>query len=572
MNSTTAFRLLRSRLMVLGLTSGLLFNACSGTTAPSPTTAPPAPTLAAPAATPAVPTSAGPTAAPTAEAATPKAPTTAPATAEAPTPAASTSTPVVGGTLTMARNADATNLDPFLTEDDPSIFVDLQIYDRLLRLSQDGKTIEPELATKYAFSADGKSATFTLRQGVKASDGTPLTADDVVFSLKRAVDPKAAWGFLFGPVTGVTKVDEQTVRLDLATPYAPLLAALTTFAASIYPKANFDKWGDAMGQHPLGTGAFMLKSWDPGNELVLTRNPNYWEPGKPYLDEIDFKVVEDDNARVLQLQANAVDLIDNVTPAEVAGLSGGATKVVQVAGGQLQFIRFQNAIPQFADPNVRCAISWAADRETMASTVYFGIGTPALSIMPSSTLYYDPTADPVGFDLAKAKDYLSKSSTPNGFSDTLIIKGGDPAYLSVAQIWVADLEKIGILLTIQPVEQSAISSLASKGDYHMAGLYFTNDTPDPDEITGILDYAVANAFHTGFHDDQLHAMLDQARQELDTTKRAADYSAIQKRANDMCVTVSTIQEPRLYAGSTAVQGFDPNPQGRYFFEDAWKTR
>jgi len=483
----------------------------------------------------------------------------------------SSSTPTNGGTLTMARNADATNLDPYQTQDDPSIFTDLQIYDRLVKLSSDGKTFQPELATKWSFSSDGLSGTFTLRDSVKFSDGTPMTADDVVFSLTRAVDPNAAWGFLFGPVTNVTKVDEKSVKIETSTPFAPLLAALSTFAASIYPKAQYDKYKDQMAQHPLGSGAYQLASWDPGNQLVLTKNPHYWQAGKPHLDKIVLKVIGDDNARVLQLQAKAVDLIDNVTPAEVSPLKTGGFQVFQVPGGQLQFIRFNHKVTPYQDPNVRCALSYAADRETMAKDVYFGVGVPAKSLMPSSTLYWDPNASPVTFDLQKAKDYLAKSSVPNGFSDTLLIKGGDPAYSAVAQIWTSNLKKIGINLTIQPVEPSQIGHLVSKGNFHIAGLYFTNDTPDPDEITGILDYAVANAFHTGFHDDQLHQMLAQARQELNASTRAQDYSAIQARANQLCVTVSTVEQPRLYAGTASVHGFAPNAQGKYSFEDAWKN-
>ncbi len=310
----------------------------------------------------------------------------------------------------MARNADATNLDPFLTGDDASIFVDLQIYDRLVKLGADGKSFEPELATAWESSSDGLSITFTLRPNVEFSDGTPVTADDVVSSLIRETDPDASWGFLFGPIAGVTKVDETHVTVATSTPFAPLLAALSTFAASIYPAANLAEWGDQMSAHPVGSGAFMLESWEPGNQLVLTRNENYWQAGKPYLDKVIFKVVTDDNARVLQLQAGAVDLIDNVTPGSISQLQGAGDQIFQVPGGQVGFIRFNHAITPLDDPNVRCALAWSVDRETIAQQVYFGYGAVAKSMFPSSTLYYDPNASPVGFDLTKAKDYLSKSS------------------------------------------------------------------------------------------------------------------------------------------------------------------
>ena len=127
-------------------------------------------------------------------------------------------------TLTMARNADMLTFDPASTEDDPSIFVELQVYDRLVKLAASNTGVEPELATAWKVAPDGLTATFTLRQGVKFSDGSPLTADDVVFSLTRAIDQKGSWGFLFSPVKSVTKVDDKTVRLNMSEPFAPLTA------------------------------------------------------------------------------------------------------------------------------------------------------------------------------------------------------------------------------------------------------------------------------------------------------------------------------------------------------------
>jgi peptide/nickel transport system substrate-binding protein len=162
--------------------------------------------------------------------------------------------PVKGGTLVMARDADIFTFDPYNTQDDPSIFTELTVYDRLVKLGADGKSVEPELATGWTISADGLSADFTLRDGVKFSDGSPLSTEDVVFSLTRAIDQQSSWGFLFSPVKSVSAVDNHTIRLQMSEPFAPLLPALSTFAASIFSKANCEKWDKAAGEHPLGTG------------------------------------------------------------------------------------------------------------------------------------------------------------------------------------------------------------------------------------------------------------------------------------------------------------------------------
>src|SRR5262245_59801216 len=306
-------------------------------------------------------------------------------------------------TITMARNADMLTFDPASTEDDPSIFVELQIFDRLVKLNATNNGVEPELATAWTVAPDGLSATFTLRQGVKFSDGSPLTTEDVVYSLTRAIDQKGSWGFLFSPGKSVTKVDDKTVKLNMSEPFAPLLPALSTFAASIYSKANFEKWGKDAAQHPLGTGAYVLESWQKGAQLSLVKNPNYWQPGKPKVDRIVFRVVGDDNSRVLLLQSGQVDIIDFVPPNQVQSLMSAGQKIQKVEGTAILRYTLNETVKPLDEANVRCAMAYTLDRAAVAKNVYFGQAVVARSLLPSTTLYHDPNADPVTFDIAKAK-------------------------------------------------------------------------------------------------------------------------------------------------------------------------
>lgn len=479
--------------------------------------------------------------------------------------------PVSGGTLTFARAADIFTFDPYNTQDDRSIFTELQIYERLVRLSADGKGVDPELATSWTVAPDGLTATFTLRDGVKFSDGTPLTADDVVFSLTRAIDQKGSWGFLFSPIKDVVKVDDHTVKLDMTQAFAPLLPALSTFAASIYSKANFQKQGDAAGDHPLGTGAFMLDKWDKGSQLVLVKNPDYWQAGKPYLDKLVFTVVADDNARVLQLQSGAVDVIDFVPPNQVAPLKANGDNVVQINGTAVDWITLNNQVAPLNDAKVRCAMAWAIDRDAIAKNIFFGLATPARSLLPSTTLYYDPNTNPIGFDLTKAKALLASSSQPNGFSVDALVGSGDSTNLGVVQIWAASLKQIGITLNVKQVEPTTGQDLYNTEKYQIWVSAWTNDTPDPDELMGAgLDYHNQNALHTGYRNDQVVALVNQGRAELDATKRQAIYSQLQTIINQDCPQIYTVEVPRLYATSAKVVGFAPNSQGKYSFEDVSK--
>ncbi len=474
-------------------------------------------------------------------------------------------------TLTMARNADMLTWDPYPTGDDPSIFTQMIVYDRLVKLAPSNRDVQPELATSWKMSPDGLTATFTLRQGVKFLDGTPMTADDVVTSLTRAIDQKSEWGFLFSPVTSVTKIDDHTVALHMSEPFAPLLAALSTFAASIYSKANYEKYGQAMTDHPLGTGAFALESWQKGSQITLVKNPNYWQPGKPTIDRIIMRVVGDDNTRVLQLQSGQVDLIDFVPPNQVQQLKGAGQKVYAVNGTAVLRYTLNETIKPMDEVNVRAALAAADDREAVAKNVYFGLATVARSLLPSTTLYYDPNAGPLTYDLAKAKAFLAKSSVPNGFTLTVQLPAGNQTLLDAATIWGNGLKQIGVTMNIQQVETTTLIQLRNTEKYTVYNAAWTNDTPDPDELMGVaMDFKSQHAAHTFYNNPQAAQLVAEARRELDPKKRQALYTQLQMIESRDAPQIYVVDVPRLYASSPSVVGFAPNSQGKYGFENVSK--
>jgi peptide/nickel transport system substrate-binding protein len=481
--------------------------------------------------------------------------------------------PVKGGTLVVARPADIFTLDPYNTQDDPSIFTELTVYDRLVRLSADGKGIDPELAEKWEVAKDGMSADFTLRSGVKFSDGTPLTAEDVVFSMTRAIDQKSSWGFLFSPVKSVEKVDDHTVRFTMSDPFAPLLPALSTFAASIYSKANFEKYGDQAGNHPLGTAAFMLDHWTQGQEVVLVKNPNYWQEGKPYLDKVVFKVVGDDTARVLQLNSGDVDIITNVSANQVDQIQAAGHQIYSLPGTVGGSITLNEKVKPFDEVPVRCAIAHAVDREAIAKVVFFGRAKASKSLLPSSTFFYDPDTNPISYDLDKAKQLLTSSSKPSGFEFQANVPSGDSSTGTIAQILADSLSKIGITMKINPVEQTTMQDQINSEQYTVSIGNWTNDTPDPDELLGVsLDYTAQNGHHSSYHSDEARDLVLAARKELDPVKRQKLYSDMQRIINRDCPFIYTVDQDRLFAARPSVKDFTPNSQGKYDFQNVWLSK
>ena len=484
-------------------------------------------------------------------------------------------TPTRGGTLTMARVADLFTMDPVQTIDDRSIFTDLQIYDRLVKLSKTGKSVDPELATSWKISKGGREAVFTLRRGVRFSDGSPLTSADVVASINRERDPKQPWSFLVAPVKSVTAVGTGKVKFTMATPFAPLLPALSTFAFSIYSKKQFDKYGKGLGTHPLGTGAFMLQSWQKGSELDLVRNPYYWQKGKPYLDKLVFKVVGDDNARVLQLQSGAVDVIDSVPPNQVQSIKARGDKVEAVYGSAVDLLVLNTMKDKgpFADKNARCAVAWSIDRNAVARNAYFGLAQSGRSSLPNGTLYYNGNQDPIGYNLTKAKAFLAKSSVPTGFTFSVDVDAGDSPGATLLQIWSAALKKIGITMKLTRLEATTVQQRFNTSKFTTRLVPWTNDTPDPDEQLGAgLDYkGPQHSLFTSYTNPTAYRLMLQARSELNTAKRGALYARIQRLMNEDCSAfIPIVNLPRLYASSPNVVAFAPNSQGKYSYEDVYK--
>src|SRR5262249_54724611 len=155
------------------------------------------------------------------------------------------------------------------------------------------------------------------------------------------------------------------------------LPALSTFAASIYSKANFEKQGEHAGEHPLGTGGFALEKWDRGQQVALVRNPNYWQGGKPYLDKGILKVVGDDNARAIPVASGDADLTADVPASQVDQIKGSGGQVFTVSGTAVGFITINEKVKPLDEAAVRCALSYAIDREAIAKAVYFSRAAPA---------------------------------------------------------------------------------------------------------------------------------------------------------------------------------------------------
>ena len=237
-----------------------------------------------------------------------------------------------GGTLNVGRDTGPTQLDPGQSIVAGDVYTLDKIFEPLYITSPSG-VLTPWLAQGHTMSSDGKTWTFALRPGVKFSDGRPLTAEDVVFSIHRtASHPHWPLGFLDFAIKDFKATDSRTVTFVLSQPWAPFLSDISVFANSIMPNNLGGESESAFFSNPIGTGPFLLKSFQKGAGVVLTRNRNYWQSGKPYLDEVSFSYIPDDNQRVEQLKGGEVDVISAVPAAQVATLKQNPSLVLEEFG------------------------------------------------------------------------------------------------------------------------------------------------------------------------------------------------------------------------------------------------
>ncbi|MBI3732081.1 MAG: ABC transporter substrate-binding protein [Chloroflexi bacterium] len=488
---------------------------------------------------------------------------------------AATTAPATPKVLKMARNAEPFSpFVPWQIDDNPALFISVNVYDTLLRTTKDGTGVEAALATKWETSADGLTWTFTLRDGLKFSDGTPLKASDVKASLDMCRGgEKSSWKDSYKAIKEVQAPDDKTVKIILSEPHAPLLSELAMFSAAILP-ADMAKATDAkdynndLAWKTKGSGPYYADGWKKGDPIILKRNPNYWK-GTPALDEVRIEYIPDDNTRVLKLQGGEVDVVDFVPFSQIAALSAQAgLKAQTFTIQQTAFIILNTEKAPLNDPKVRQALNFATDKDAIIKTVYFGQAKFMNSPIPQGT-YWDKNLAGYGYDLAKAKTLMGESSAASGFKMDMQVRSGNTNFANTAVILKDAWAKIGVTVDIQTLETSVVRANYRAGNFMSTPSAWTNDMNDPTEI---VNYAMRGgaspfAYWTRYNNPDLNTKITKADLEQDTQKRAALYADIQKTYSDAAPLIFI-----AYLGASAgwrdtVQGFAIDGLSYYRFED-----
>ena len=288
----------------------------------------------------------------------------------------------------FGRGGDSIALDPAVIEDGASSQVVQQIYEGLYTYKPENTDVIPQLADGLPqISADGKVYTINLKKDIKFHDGTPFNAAAVKYSIERLMKGKTEEmpyaSFTFGAVEKVEAKGDYQVVITLKEPVAPFLANLAMGLASpiVSPTAH-QKYGDKFAENPVGTGPFVFKSWAKDQQIVLEKNPSYWnKDGQPKVDTVIFKVIKEGSLRVDAVIKGEVDAIDGIAPADVKRVGAGAV-LMQKEGMNISYMGFRTDRPPFNNKELRQAIVQLVDRNAMVKALYGETATPATTYVP----------------------------------------------------------------------------------------------------------------------------------------------------------------------------------------------
>ncbi|WP_052404739.1 ABC transporter substrate-binding protein [Bacillus rubiinfantis] len=399
-----------------------------------------------------------------------------------------------GGTLTFALPGDIVSLDPAFSYDFTTNPVVTQITEGLLKFDEKGQ-LQPLLAESWE-SPDSKTYIYKIRKDVKFADGTPMSIDDVIFSMERIKDPKTASyvGWMYNNVDKIEKVDEWTVKVTLKQEDTLWRYVPATTGGHIVSKAYYEKNKENFGKPDggvMGTGPFKYVSWQTGSEIALEKNENYWDKsGGPYLDKVVFKVLPEGTTVVTGLKTGQITATIGL-PLDLIPVVQGMEhiKIGMVDSFLNDFAAMNIGKKPFDDVNVRKALNYALDKDKILKDIVKDSGAPAKAIPLGKATWvfhsdlweaaYKDIPD-YAHDLNKAKEYLAKSSVPNGFEAT-ILTDSDTLNLNSALAIQAAAKQIGVNLKIEKVTNEELNTRAFSGkrDYDIIMTSWGADFPDP---------------------------------------------------------------------------------------------
>ena len=513
--------------------------------------------------------------------------------------------------LTIQLGPDVESIDPALNSAVDGANYILFAFDNLLKMDKDGKVV-PGLAEKYEVSDDQLTWTFHLRDGLKWSDGSALTADDFVYSWQRLVDPSVAAPYaqtVLGMVEGyddaigrpdadgnttvdpdptklkVEAPDEKTLIVHMAkpTPYFDKLAAFVSLSPvkKDVVEANPDGWSIDPKTY-ISTGPFKLTGWEPGSYLMFEKNENYWDADSIKLDGIKCLLMQDQNATFSAYESGDALMIKDVPTQEITTLKERSDFHIDPILGTY-YLDLNTTLDEFKDPKVREALSLALDRKYISETITSGTYTPASGFVSEGVTDWNGTAwqdnitdksayiniDDHAGNLAKAKELLKEAGYENGVGlPEMVYSTNDASYhKKIAEYLQQAWGELGLKVQVNIVEWKSFTPQRRSGNYQIARDGWVMDYNDP---SNILELALTGNGNNNakYSNPEFDALMSKAATEKDPQTRFGYLHQAEDFIMKDTAMVPLLYYNDFYLQSDKITGSWHSPDGFWHFEYA----
>ncbi|MDV6377808.1 ABC transporter substrate-binding protein [Sporosarcina sp. GW1-11] len=483
-------------------------------------------------------------------------------------------------TLVFGRGNDSTSLDPSRVTEGETFKVTVNLFETLLNFGEQDTTVQPGLAKEWEASEDGLTYTFQLQEGVKFHDGTDFNADAVVKNFERWANGDADTFPYYNSMFGGFKDDEghviesvkadgdNTVVITLKRPQAPFLKNIAMSMFAIASPEAFEKGDDQFERNPVGTGPFKFVEWKPNETITIEKNTDYWQEGLPKLDRVIFQSIPDNSARLNSLLTGGIDLADGINPADGVKIEeNDKLQLFERPSMNVGYLGLTVTRAPFDKKEVRQALNYAIDKQTIVDTFFEGRAEVAANPMPSSISGYNEDIDAYPYDPEKAKALLKEAGLEDGFEMELWAMPVPRPYMpdgtKVAEVIQSNLADVGIKAKIVSYEWATYLDKASKGDADAFMLGWTGDNGDADNFLYVLldEDNIGSNNYTYFKNAETHKLFLEAQTEIDEDKRNELYKQAQVILHEEAPWVPLAHSIPLLGGSKELTGFVPHPTG-----------
>ena len=479
--------------------------------------------------------------------------------------AAESEEPKYGGTLVFALPPNSISLDPPFQLGDPDLFITQATYDNLLMVQPD-LSVKPELATSWEHDEDLSSYTFHLRQGVKFHHGKEFKAEDVVFTFGRLLDPEldSPARSIFEVIEEIVVIDDHTVRFDLVAPNGFFPESLSIFQARIVPS---DVDVERLTLEEFGTGPFMLEEYLPNERATLVRNPDYWEEGMPYLDELVMLNISEVASRDEALKSGDADIVYQLSPQSIPGLEAHPdTTVLNATSFSYIGLPMPTEVAPFDNKLVRKAMQAATDRQAINQAALLGLGVIGRDhpIHPDHPVFA-PQFAPPDYDPELAASLLEQAGYPDGIDVTLHTADIGTGTIELAVAYKESAAPAGIRVNIKRhPSEGWFDNVWNNGLFTVVNWFGRS----PDQALSVQIHSDSAWNATQYKNPVIDELIERARAQ-DLEGQRESYGEIQRMLIDDVPRISIAFTPWLYGARTDVRGVAPHPLGWPLVQDAW---